>query len=138
MGILNRKIIEKKETNKATKVAKEVSDTLKKKEKVEKVVTQKAVLVPNKRVLLGAHVSEKSAGVEATGRYTFKVSLHSTKLEIKQEIKAHYGVLPESVRVMHVEGKRKSFGKSKGKRSDWKKAIVTLPKGKSIDIHSGI
>lgn len=128
MGILKKKT--NKKVDEVATVAPLVKDEGKK-----KAATTTA---PQKRVLLGAHVSEKAASVEATGRYTFKVSLDSTKLEIKQEIKSHYGVLPESVRVMHVEGKRKSFGKNKGKRSDWKKAIVTLPKGKSIDIHSGI
>ncbi len=128
MGILKKKI---KKVDEVPKVAEVVKDAPNK-----KLATP--ATVARKRVLLGAHVSEKAASVEATGRYTFKVDMNATKLDIKQEVKAHYGVLPIDVRVMNVEGKRKSFGKSKGKRSDWKKAIVTLPKGKSIDIHSGI
>jgi len=123
MGILKKNTTEKND-EKAPKVAAPKKGTVR-------------VAAP-KRLLLGAHVSEKAAGVESKGRYTFKVALNATKIEIKQEIKAHYGVLPTDVRVMNIEGKRKRFGKSQGKRSDWKKAIVTLPEGKSIDIHSGI
>ena len=133
MGILKKKTTEKKE-EKAPKVAKETKAEPKKKEKVAKA----APVSSNKRVLLAAHVSEKAAGVEASGTYTFKVSLDATKINIKREVLAHYGVLPTDVRVMNYEGKRKRFGRSQGRRSDWKKAIVTLPKGKTIDIHSGI
>lgn len=91
-----------------------------------------------KRVLLGTHVSEKAASMESNGVYTFKVAINSSKIEIKEAVRRSYGVLPVNVSVMNVEGKRKNFGKTKGRRSDWKKAIVTLPKGKNIDIHSGI
>ncbi len=130
MGILKKKTTKKVEE--VAKDAKVVQDAPKKK------AAKTLSTAPLKRVLLGAHVSEKAASVEANGRYTFKVALKATKLDIKQEVKAHYGVLPTDVRVMNIEGKRKRFGKSQGKRSDWKKAIVTLPEGKTIDIHSGI
>ncbi len=132
MGILKRN------TNKKVDEVAEVSEVVKDKAKKKSSAAKIKTVSPLKRVLLGAHVSEKAASVEALGRYTFRVALDATKLDIKQAVKSHYGVLPVDVRVMNMEGKRKSFGKSKGKRSDWKKAIVTLPKGKSIDIHSGI
>ena len=133
MGILKKKT--NKKVDELAKVAEVVKDEPKKKKEKATKVTATA---PQKRVLLGAHVSEKAASVESQGRYTFKVARNATKLDIKQEVKAHYGVLPTDVRVMNVEGKRKRFGRTQGKRSDWKKAIVTLPEGKTIDIHSGI
>lgn len=132
MGILKKKT---KKVDDVANVAEVVKDEPKKK---KEKATKGIATAPQKRVLLGAHVSEKSASVESKGRYTFKVALDATKLDIKQEVKAHYGVLPTDVRVMNYEGKRKRFGRSQGKRSDWKKAIVTLPEGKTIDIHSGI
>lgn len=91
-----------------------------------------------KRVLLGVHVSEKAAGTESTGRYTFRVALNATKYDIKHAIAHAYGVVPTAVRVMNVEGKTVRFGRTTGKRSDWKKAVVTLPAGSHIDIHSGV
>jgi len=97
-----------------------------------------AVLPAHKRILLGAHVSEKAASVEASGTYTFRVTTQATKGDIAKAIRTHYGVMPVAVRVMNIEGKRVRFGKSLGKRNDWKKAVVTLPEGKHIDIHSGI
>jgi len=40
--------------------------------------------------------------------------------------------------VANIEGRRVRFGRSMGKRNDYKKAIITLPEGKTIDIHSGV
>lgn len=83
-------------------------------------------------------VSEKAARAEAAGAYTFVVRNDATKNGIKQAVRDVYGVAPKSVRVMNMEGKRVRFGRQRGKRNDWKKAIVTLPKGKSIQIHEGV
>jgi large subunit ribosomal protein L23 len=91
-----------------------------------------------KRVLLGVHVSEKTAGTESTGVYTFRVAVTASKYDIKHAIANAYGVVPTDVRVMNVEGKTVRFGRTTGKRSDWKKALVTLPQGSHIDIHSGV
>ena len=100
----------------------------------------KSVSVPSahKRILLGAHVSEKAASVGGSGTYTFRVTMKATKGEISEAIRTHYGIKPVAVRVINIEGKRVRFGKYLGKRNDWKKAVVTLPEGKHIDIHSGI
>jgi len=90
------------------------------------------------KVLISPLVSEKSAGREIVGQYTFIVSNNTTKLEIKKAIEEIYNVMPRKIRVMNLEGKRKSFGHNRGKRGDWKKAIVTLPKGRTISIHEGV
>lgn len=89
-------------------------------------------------ILVKPLVSEKSARSESAGVYTFVVKSKATKVDIKKAIKALYGILPAKVRVMNFEGKRKMIGRVSGKRSDWKKAVVTLPKGKNIDIHTGV
>lgn len=111
-----------------------------KKEAAKKTTASKpaGTTMPTKRVLLGAHVSEKAASVESTGVYTFKVVPTATKVEIKDAIAAQFGIVPTTVRIMNVEGKTVRFGRNSGRRSDWKKAVVTLPSGKHIDIHSGI
>jgi large subunit ribosomal protein L23 len=89
-------------------------------------------------VLLQPLVTEKSVIRESAGVYTFMVALGATKLTVKQAVKDIYGVLPSTVRMINVEGKRVRFGRTIGKRRDWKKAIVTLPKGKTIHIHEGV
>ena len=89
-------------------------------------------------VLIRSLVSEKSTMQESMGQYTFVVAKDANKVAIKNAIQQVYGVMPKRIRVMHYEGKRMRFGKNKGKRSDWKKAVAYLPKGKSIDIHEGV
>jgi large subunit ribosomal protein L23 len=90
------------------------------------------------RILAHPLVSEKAVHAEARGTYTFVVKPAINKSMVKQAVKQVYGVWPKSVRVVNVEGKRLRFGRSFGKRQDWKKAIVTLPKGKTISIHEGV
>jgi len=89
-------------------------------------------------VLIAPRVSEKATRIESTGVYTFMVNPKATKVEIKQAVLQQYGVLPTHVRVQHVEGKIASFGRTRGRRSDWKKAVVTLPKGKTITVHEHV
>ncbi len=63
-------------------------------------------------------------------QYTFKVAKDSNKLEIRHAVEALFDVKVASVNVMNRQGKRKRLRRAKyGKRSDWKKAIVTLSKG---------
>ncbi|MBI2990512.1 MAG: 50S ribosomal protein L23 [Candidatus Magasanikbacteria bacterium] len=89
-------------------------------------------------ILISPLVSEKATDAERTGVYTFKVARKASKMEIKNAVKAVYGVVPVMVRTVTLEGKRMRFSGNHGKRSDWKKALVTLPKGASISIHEGV
>lgn len=89
-------------------------------------------------VLLKTVVSEKATVSEGKGVYTFVVSNKANKTEVKKAVKEIYGVAPEKVRMLNVEGKEVHTGNRKGRKSGWKKAIVTLPKGKTINIHEGV
>ena len=89
-------------------------------------------------VLVRPHVTEKAALQEANGVYTFVVERDATKIEIKHAIKEVYGVVPAKVRVLHMDGKKTRFGRIQGRRKHWKKAIITLPAGKRIDVHAGV
>lgn len=90
------------------------------------------------RVLLRPLITEKAAVMESLNKYTFAVHRLANKFQIKQAIQEVYGVAPIAVQVINAPGKNVRFGKNKGRRSDYKKAIVTLPAGKSISIHEGV
>lgn len=90
------------------------------------------------RVIVRPLVTEKAAHSESIGKYTFVVGRGASKTQVKQAVRELYGVLPVSVNMVNAQGKRVRFGRSQGRRSDFKKAIVTLPKGKTIAVHEGV
>ena len=90
------------------------------------------------RVIVRPLVSEKAAHAETKGMYTFVVAKDATKTQIKAAVEQVYGVRPTQVRTIHTEGKEVRFGRTIGRRKDWKKAIVTLPAGQTISIHTGV
>ena len=86
------------------------------------------------KVLLAPHVSEKSNRIgERHNQVTFKVSRDATKPEIKDAVELLFKVKVTGVTVLNVKGKRKRFGALSGRRSDWKKAYVSLEAGHEID-----
>ena len=90
------------------------------------------------RILIKPLVTEKSAIAESMGKYSFVVAQAATKDQVKTAVAEIYGVKPISVNVSNVDGRPVRFGRSLGRRSDYKKAVVTLPAGKTIDIHAGV
>jgi|TARA_R110000822_G_scaffold88897_1_gene205654 large subunit ribosomal protein L23 len=89
------------------------------------------------KVLLGPHVSEK-ATVLADGKnqFVFKVETTATKLEIKKAVEQLFSVKVKAVSTLNVKGKTKRTVRGLGKRSDWKKAYVSLQSGQDIDFAS--
>lgn len=86
-------------------------------------------------ILRAPIISEKSANVaDSANQYVFKVKKEATKQQIKQAVELMFGVKVDAVRVLNVKGKVKRFGRSLGKRSDWKKAYVTLVSGQTIEL----
>ena len=71
---------------------------------------------------------------EKLNQYVFEVSKGSTKTDIKGSIEQIFKVKVERVRTMTMPGKFRRFGRSGGHRPDWKKAVVTLKRGDSIDL----
>jgi large subunit ribosomal protein L23 len=76
--------------------------------------------------------------MEKSGRYTFEVAKAANKLEVKKAVEEFYGVKVEEVNTLVVPAKNKSrFTKAgilRGRKSGYKKAIVTLAEGDSIDL----
>ncbi|QPK65680.1 50S ribosomal protein L23 [Methylomonas sp. LL1] len=86
-------------------------------------------------ILTAPIVSEKSSNVaDKSNQFVFKVAKTATKLQIKNAVELMFGVKVETVRVLNVKGKVKRFGRSLGKRSDWKKAYVKLQSGQNIEL----
>ncbi len=86
------------------------------------------------KILLAPHVSEKSNRVaERYNQVVFKVTLDATKPEIRDAVELLFKVKVKGVTVVNVKGKRKRFGATYGRRSDWKKAYVSLEAGNEID-----
>ena len=85
-------------------------------------------------VLQAPIISEKSTNAaERDKRIVFKVKLKATKKQVKDAVEAMFNVEVDTVNVLTVKGKQKRFGRSLGKRSDWKKAYVKLKPGHDID-----
>ena len=80
------------------------------------------------------HISEKTAGIADKQRQiTFEVLKTATKGEIKEAVEQLFKVEVEEVRTVIMKGKSKRFGRTMGKRKDWKKAYVKLKEGHDID-----
>ncbi len=89
-------------------------------------------------VVIKPLVTEKTAVLASGGKYVFVVSGGANRVQVKIAIKEMFGVMPTFVNIQNVRGKRVRFGKRHGKRSDWKKAIVTLPEGQKINVYEGV
>lgn len=86
-------------------------------------------------VLQAPIVSEKSSiAADSSNQFVFKVQNDATKLQVKNAVELMFNVKVESVRVLNVKGKIKRFGRTLGKRSDWKKAYVKLQAGFNIEL----
>ncbi|MBA2711741.1 MAG: 50S ribosomal protein L23 [Tatlockia sp.] len=85
-------------------------------------------------VLREPHTSEKATVLaDKYKQFTFKVLKTATKQEIKLAVEHMFNVKVKSVSVLNVKGKTKRFKKTTGKRSDWKKAFVSLQENFDID-----
>jgi len=86
-----------------------------------------------------ALITEKSNLLkQAANQVVFEVHRDANKLEIKQAVQKLFNVKVAHVNVMQCEGKRKRVGRYTGKRPDWKKAVVTLQKGETIEFFEGV
>jgi len=90
------------------------------------------------KVLVAPLISEKSSvAAEQNNQYVFKVTTDATKPEIKQAVELLFNVKVEAVKVANMKGKTKRFGQKIGRRSDWKKAYISLQAGQEIDLLGG-
>ncbi len=96
------------------------------------------VIEAHYNTILAPHITEKATMGSEHGQMTFKVALDATKPQIKQAIEALFGVKVKAVNTLVQKGKTKRFKGIMGRRSDFKKAIVTLENGQTIDTAAGV
>jgi len=90
------------------------------------------------RILIKPLVTEKVSNLGVLNKYVFAVATDANKIEVAKAIKEIYGIKPVGVNMINRLGKKARYGKISGKRKDWKKAIITLPKGETIKIYEGV
>ena len=89
-------------------------------------------------IIIKPVVTEKSVDLMAENKYCFKVAKNANKIEIGKAIEEIFKVRVVKVHTLNVKGKKKRVGRSVGMTSGYKKAIVTLAEGDSIEIFEGI
>lgn len=88
-------------------------------------------------IILGLHTTEKTVRVSAcTNQVVFKVKPDATKLELAAAVEKLFSVRVLAVQTLNVRGKTKNFKQVAGRRSNWKKAIVQLAEGQTINIEN--
>ena len=91
----------------------------------------------NEEVLISPIITEKSSMLQESNKYVFKVHKNSNKSQIKNAVEEVFDVTVESVNVMKVKGKNKTYGRNRILTPGWKKAMVTLKLGDSISLYEG-
>jgi large subunit ribosomal protein L23 len=89
-------------------------------------------------VLLRPIITEKSTVLTAQDKYVFEVDIRANKPQIKEAVELAFNVRVAEVNTMRMKGKAKRFGRKVTDMPDWKKAIVTLVPGDSIELFEGI
>lgn len=102
--------------------------------KTAKAATAEAAINPALYdVILAPHITEKATTGSEHGQVVFRVALGATKPQIKTAVERLFNVKVKGVNTLRVKGKRKRFKGRLGQRSDYKKAVVTLQEGQTID-----
>jgi large subunit ribosomal protein L23 len=83
-------------------------------------------------------ITEKSTNGSTHGQVTFEVPIDASKPEIRAAVEGLFNVKVKAVNTIVVGGKKKVFRGIRGRRSDWKKAVVSLAEGSKIDVTTGL
>lgn len=96
-------------------------------------------MLHKRSVLRKPLLTEKvAAAQDAHNQYAFEVDPRANKIEIKRAVEKKYEVSVVGIQTMNVQGKIKRLGRFEGRRPNWKKAIVTLKKGQSIELAQNV
>lgn len=131
-------------TKKEDEVQKEVASEEKADKSVKKDSTKKGVKKAEITSIAAAHninispiITEKTHGLAADGKYTFRVAKSATKKQVKDVVEELYQVTVEDVNVVVVKPKRRTVKYDRGYQSLYKKAVVTVKEGDHIAVFEG-
>jgi large subunit ribosomal protein L23 len=130
--------VDNDKTEKSTKDSKKVKTDEK---KITKDTSKEETVKKNGnayKVLVKPLITEKATEIGAFNKYVFEVDKNANKIEIAKAINEVYGVKPLDINIIRMKGKKVRYGRTLGKKKDWKKAIVTLEEGKTIKIYEGV
>ena len=89
-------------------------------------------------IIIRPLITERAANMmERENKIVFEVAVHANKNDVKRALEELFDVTVTAVRTMNVKGKMKTMGRYSGRRASWKKAIVTLSEGDSLDFFEG-
>lgn len=92
----------------------------------------------DKRAIVGVierpYITEKTSAGAGNGKYVFMVSRYANKITVRKAVESRYGVRASSVRIVNVPGKERRRGKQIGWKPGFKKAIVKVKEGQTIEI----
>ncbi|MCX6765995.1 MAG: 50S ribosomal protein L23 [Candidatus Moranbacteria bacterium] len=91
-----------------------------------------------KDILIEPWITEKSHAAMALNKYEFRVSKDSDKSDIKMAVEELYNVRVTDVNIVNIPPKKRNYGRFVGKKSGYKKAIVTLKEGDKIELFKGV
>ncbi|MFZ4761604.1 MAG: 50S ribosomal protein L23 [Alphaproteobacteria bacterium] len=106
--------------------------------KKEKLSSPQAIEFGLFDLLVSPVVTEKASNCLAANQVVFKVLGGASKSDIKEAVEKVFNVKVDAVNTLVVKGKAKNFRGKKGRRSDYKKAYVTLSEGYSIEVPNGL
>lgn len=89
-------------------------------------------------IIVSPVITEKATMASEHNQVIFKVAPNATKPQVKEAIEKLFGVKVKAVNTLTRKGKKKNFRGIAGKQGDFKKAIVTLEEGHSIDVTTGL
>jgi large subunit ribosomal protein L23 len=89
-------------------------------------------------VLVRPLITEKGTVLSSMSKYPFEVRDDANKLQIKHAVELAFNVRVQSVNTMKMHGKLRRVGRNTGKTKDWKKAVVTLEPGQTIELFEGV
>lgn len=106
--------------------------------KYEKKETRTEIGKITKDIILEPWITEKSHIQMAMNKYIFRVRPEADKKGIKDAVQAMYNVKVIDINIVNIPSKRRTYGRFVGRKSGYKKAIVTLKEGDKIELFKGV
>lgn len=130
--------MKKTESKGVKKDASEKKPAMKENAKKKKVAAKENTPLAHFDLIRKPHISEKAFYSGEENKYVFKVSKEANKTEVKKAVENIYRVSVERVNMVNVPSKTKIYKGIPGEKSGYKKAIVKLKKGETIDVIEGV